>query len=55
MDIKNVKDLRTVTITKEEYVKLGQINKFLIHMPLYFDDLAEFTGYIINQTVEEVK
>ncbi len=29
MDIKDVKDLRTVTITKEEYVKLGQINKYL--------------------------
>ena len=29
MDIKDVKDLRNITLTKEEYVKLGQINKFL--------------------------
>jgi hypothetical protein len=55
MDIKDVKDLRTIRITKEEYVKLGQINKFLIHMPLYFDDLAKLTGYIIDQTVDEVE
>ena len=39
MDIKDVKDLRNITITKEEYVKLGKINKYLTsdeceHLPL---------------------
>ena len=39
MDIKDVKDLRTIRITKEEYDKLGQINKYLTsdeceHLPL---------------------
>jgi hypothetical protein len=29
MDIKDVKDLRNITLTKEEYVKLGKINKYL--------------------------
>tara|TARA_B110000908_G_C10147774_1_gene399868 strand:+ start:231 stop:401 length:171 start_codon:yes stop_codon:yes gene_type:complete len=55
MDIKNVKDLRTITITRDEYVKLGQINKFLINMPLYFHDVSEFTGYLINEVEVEVK
>ena len=39
MDIKDVKDLRNITLTKEEYVKLGKINKYLTsddceHLPL---------------------
>ena len=28
MDIKNVVDLRDITITEEEYIKLGEINGF---------------------------
>ena len=28
MDIKNLVDLRNITITKEEYIKLGEINGF---------------------------
>ena len=28
MNIKNVVDLRDITITKEEYIKLGEINGF---------------------------
>ncbi len=52
MDIKDVKDLRNITLTKEEYVKLGKINKYLTYMPLDFWRTKEVTRYIIEESLE---
>ena len=55
MDIKNVVDLRDITITKEEYIKLGEINKFLTKMPWNFQGTLEATRYVVDKIVSSPK
>ena len=55
MKINNIKDLRDITITKEEYIKLGEINKFLTKMPWNFQGTLEATRYVVDKIVKSHK